>query len=151
MQWKINWTRDLLTNGKTSLSDFKVTTPKNPLINNQVVTSIRNLTNYPWPIPKYQPTVESLLQYLIGLDLVVVFFPLMHKLSICDWSFARILSMWLTLATWTDFFGCKVFNFINNEDLEALGYKTLWRTNVVASHREYKSFGLCIRVWRPLK
>ena len=27
--------------------DFKVTTPKNPLINNQTITSIRNLTNYP--------------------------------------------------------------------------------------------------------
>ena len=31
---------------KTSSSDFKVTAPKNPLINNQVITSIKNLTNY---------------------------------------------------------------------------------------------------------
>ena len=29
---------------KTLLSEFKVTTPKNPLINNQAVTNIRNLT-----------------------------------------------------------------------------------------------------------
>ena len=27
---------------KTPLGDFKVTTPKNPLINNQAVTSIKN-------------------------------------------------------------------------------------------------------------
>ena len=71
----------MLTNGenlaskKTPLDDFKVTTSKNPLINNQVVTSIRNLINYPWPIQKYQPIVEPSLQYPIGLDLVVAFFP----------------------------------------------------------------------------
>ena len=65
-------------------NDFKVTTLKNPLINNQAITSIRNLTNYPSPIPKYQPTVEPLLQYPIGFDLVVALFPLMHKLPICD-------------------------------------------------------------------
>ena len=40
----------MLTNGKTShkaktsSSDFQITTPKNPLIKNQGVTSIRNLT-----------------------------------------------------------------------------------------------------------
>ena len=43
---------DLLTNGEnltrqTLLGDFKVTTPKNLLINNQAITNIRNLTNYP--------------------------------------------------------------------------------------------------------
>ena len=69
---------------KTPPSDFKATTPKNPLINNEAVASIRNLTNYPWPIPKYQHTVEPLLQYPIGLDLVVAFFHLIHKPPICD-------------------------------------------------------------------
>ena len=29
----------------------------------------------------------------------------------------------------------KVLHFINNEDQEALGYKTLRRTNAIASHR----------------
>ena len=62
------------TKAKNPLSDFKVTTPRNPLINNQAITSKRNLTNYPWPMPNYQPTVESSLQYLIGLDLVVTLF-----------------------------------------------------------------------------
>ena len=59
--------------------------------------------------------------------------------------------MWLTPATWTDVVGYKVLHFINNEDLEALGYKTLWRTNTIVSHRENKSLGLCILVWRLLK
>ena len=66
-----------LTRKKTLFDDFKVTTPKNPLINNQKVTSIRNLINYPWPISKYQPIVEPSLQYPIGLDLVVDFFACM--------------------------------------------------------------------------
>ena len=61
------------TETKTPPSDFKVTTPKNPLINNQAVISIRNLTNYPWPTLKYQPTIKPLPQYPIGLDLVVAF------------------------------------------------------------------------------
>ena len=94
---------------------------------------------------------KSSLQYSIGLHLVVAFFPLMHKPPICDKLFAQIPSMWLTLATWTDVVGCKVPHFINDEDLEALGYKTLWCTNVIASHREYKSLGLCIRIWQLLK
>ena len=45
-----------------------------------------------------------------------------------------------------DVVGYKVLHFINNEDLEALGYKTLWRTNIIASYKENKSLGLCIRV-----
>ena len=44
MQRKINWHGDLFTNGenqhgKTPLGDFKVTTPKIPLLSQQVVTS----------------------------------------------------------------------------------------------------------------
>ena len=35
------------TKAKTPPGDFKVTTPKNPLINNQAITNIRNLTNHP--------------------------------------------------------------------------------------------------------
>ena len=48
-----------VTRTKTPPSDFKLTTLKNPLINNQAITSKMNLTNYPWPIPNYQPIVES--------------------------------------------------------------------------------------------
>ena len=39
------------------------------LIKNQVVTYTKNLP-LTWTIPKYQPTVEPSLQYLIGLDIV---------------------------------------------------------------------------------
>ena len=52
-------TGDLFTNGenyrgKTSLSEFKVTTPENPLLSKQAVTSKRNFST------SYQPTVEPL-------------------------------------------------------------------------------------------
>ena len=60
-------------------------------------------------------------------------------------------SKWLTQVTWTDVVGYNVLHFINNKDQEALGYKTLWRTNVVASYRENKSPGLCIRVLTAFK
>ena len=136
---------------KTPLCDFKVTIPKNLLINNQVITSIRNLINYRWPISKYQPTVEPLPKYPIGLDLVVAFFPLDAQTSNLWLTFYTDPNMWLTLATWTDVVGYKVLHFINNEDLKALGYKTLWHRNAVASHIENKSLGLCIRVWQLLK
>ena len=45
----------------------------------------------------------------------------------------------------------KVLLFINNEDLKVLGYKTLWRTNAVASHRENKCLGLFLRVLTAFK
>ena len=45
---------------------------------------------------------------------------------------------WLTHQLKEDV-GCKVFHFINNEDQEALGYKTLRRKNAVASFRENKA------------
>ena len=35
--------------------------------------------------------------------------------------------------------GCKVLHFIDNEDQEALGYKTLRRKDAVASFRENKA------------
>ena len=47
--------------GKTPLSEFKVTTPENPLLSKQAVTSKRN------PSTLYQSTVERLSQYPIGL------------------------------------------------------------------------------------
>ena len=34
--------------------------------------------------------------------------------------------------------GCEVLYFINDEDHEALGYKTLRRTNAITSHRVYE-------------
>ena len=67
-------TGDLFTNGKnhqgkTPSSDFNVTTPKNPLLS--ITSSYKYKESYQtiWPISKYQPTVEILSQYPIGLVL----------------------------------------------------------------------------------
>ena len=67
-------TGDLFTNeenyrGKTLPSEFKVTTSENPLLS--ITSSYRYKESYQtlWPISKYQPTVEPLLQYPIGLEL----------------------------------------------------------------------------------
>ena len=48
---------------KTPPGNFKVTTPKNPLLSQQAVTSKGILSTL------YQPRVEPLLQYSIGLIL----------------------------------------------------------------------------------
>ena len=55
--------------GKTPPNDFKVTIPKNPLLS--ITSGYKYKESYQtlWPIPKYQPTVEPLLQYPIGLVL----------------------------------------------------------------------------------
>ena len=67
-------TSDLFTNGekhrgKTSPGDFKVTTPNNLLLS--ITNSYKYKESYQtlWPIPKYQPTIEPLPQYPIGLIL----------------------------------------------------------------------------------
>ena len=54
-------------------------------------------------------------------------------------------STWLTRQQEEDV-GCKVLHFINNEDQEALGYKTLRRKDAVASFKENKAsitFSIC--------
>ena len=67
-------TGDLFMNGenhqgKTPSSDFKVTTPKNPLLSITSSYKYKEFYKTFWHIPKYQPTVEPLHQYLIGLVL----------------------------------------------------------------------------------
>ena len=67
-------TGDLFTNGenhrgKTPLGDFKVTTPKNPLLSITSGYMYKESYQTLWPISKYQPTVEPLPQYPIGLVL----------------------------------------------------------------------------------
>ena len=61
------WHGDLFMNGenltaKTPLGDFQITIPETPLLSQQVVTSKES------QVP-YQPTVEPLPQYPIGLVL----------------------------------------------------------------------------------
>ena len=67
MQWKINDTVICLRMGKNLIAktppgDFQVTTPETPLLSQQAVTSKES------QVP-YQPTVEPLPQYPIGLVL----------------------------------------------------------------------------------
>ena len=65
--------------GKTPPGDFKVTTPKNPLLS--ITSGYKYKKSYQalWPIPKYQPTVEPLPQYPIGLVLSQQSFHSMHE------------------------------------------------------------------------
>ena len=65
-------TGDLFTNGenhrgKISPGEFEVTTPENPLF--LITSSYKYKKSYQtlWPIPKYQPIVDLLPQYPIGL------------------------------------------------------------------------------------
>ena len=67
-------TGDLFTNwenhrDKTPPSDFKVTTPENPLLSITSDYNYKESVQTLWPIPKYQPTVEPLPQHPIGLVL----------------------------------------------------------------------------------
>ena len=57
------------TKEKTPLGDFKVTTPKNPLLS--ITSGYKYKESYQtlWPISKCQSTVEPLPQYPIGLVL----------------------------------------------------------------------------------
>ena len=113
---------------KTPSGDFKVATPKNTPINNQAVTSIRNLTTtlgYP-KIPTYSWTFILILNWTWSCSSFLFLDAQISNLWLTIWTDP---STWLTPATWTDVVGCKVLHFINNEDQEALGYKTLWRTS----------------------
>ena len=59
-------------------------------------------------------------------------------------SFAQILVR-DSLTSLRKIVGCKILHFINNEDQEALGYKTLRCKDAVASFRENKaSVTFCI-------
>ena len=68
----------------------------------------------------------------------------MHESQYVTNQWCTAPNKWLTHQLEEDV-GCKVLHFINNEDQEALGYKTLWHTKV-ASYRKNKSLGLCICV-----
>ena len=137
----ICWQMGNTSQDKTPPVDFEITTLKNPLINNQVITSIRNLTNY---LGLSRNTNLQLNLYSNTLSFNAQISNL--RLTICTDP-----STWLTPETLNKIFGYKILHFINNEDQKTLGYKTLWRTNVVASHRENKSLGLYIHVWWFLK
>ena len=71
---------------------------------------------------------------------------LIHGSQYVTHSFARILVRDSLTNLRKKNVGCKVLHFINNEDEEALGYKTLRRKDAVASFRENKvlvTFCIC--------
>ena len=71
---------------------------------------------------------------------------LLHKFQYMTNQRCTAPSMWLTHQLEKDV-GCKVLYFINNEDQEALGYKTLRRKDAVAFFRENKRlFGFCVSI-----
>ena len=59
--------------------DFKVTILQNPLLS--ITSDYKYKESYQtlWSIPKYQPTVEPLPQYPIGLELWRKYFCSMHE------------------------------------------------------------------------
>ena len=135
---------------KTSPGEFRVTTPKNPLINSQAVTSIRNLTTilaYP-KILTYSWTFALIPNWTWSYSSLFSFDAQISNLWL---TFYTDPSTWLTPATWMIVVGCKVLHFIYNEDQEAFGYKNLWCTNAIASHKENKYLGLYICIWWLLK
>ena len=130
--WQIGKT---ICKAKIPPGEFKVTIPKNLLINNQVVISIRNFTTtmaYP-KIPTYSWTFTSIPNWTWYSSSFLLF----------D---AQISNLWLTplhgsqymtnSSNLNDCIGCKILHFVNNKNQEALGYKILWRTNAITSHKE---------------
>ena len=125
---------------KTPLGDFQVTTPKTPLLSQQVVTSKgiqSTLPTYSWtltPIPNWTCSVVTV--------------PL---------SDARLPSTWLTVARIPvhDFktsiekiVGCKIFQFIHTMKIrKMLGHKILRCKYTATSSRERNELGQepCLR------
>ena len=120
---------------KTPPGEFKVTTLKNSLINNQVVTNMRNLTTtltYP-KIPTYNRTFAPISNWTWSCSSLLSFG-------------AQIFNLWLTplhgsqyVTNSNNLNDCcclQILHFINDKDQGALDYKTLWHTNIVASYRE---------------
>ena len=115
---------------KTLSGEFKVTTPENPLLSKQAVTSkgiqvpYTNLQLNPYPINNWTCSIVtiSLFQYTTP----------------STWLTNRCVdpSTWLSHQLEKDV-GCKVFQFIHTMKIKKLlGHKTLQRTNVAASSRE---------------
>ena len=133
---------------KTPPGEFKVTTPKNLLINNQAVTSMRNLTTtltYS-KIPTYNWTFTLIPNWIWFCSRLLCFAQISNWWQLCMNS-----SIWLTPATWLIVVGCKALHFINDEDQEPLGYKTLRCTNTIASHKVYEFYVSVSVTWWILK
>ena len=95
-------------------------------------------------IPTNELTVETFYRSRISELFNIWMPPFLHKFQYVTNQICTAPSTWLTHQLEEDV-GCKVLHFINNEDQETLGYKTLRCKDVVASFRENKeSVTFCI-------
>ena len=115
---------------KTPPSDFKVITPKNPLLSQQAVTS-------KWILVPYT-NLQLNLYPNIQLDLFCT-----DNLSFqCTSSSTWLTNQWTDPSTWLTHqlekdVDCKVLQFIHMmKTTKLFGHKTLRRTNAAASSRE---------------
>ena len=155
MQWEINisvicwWMGKTSRKGKTPPGEFNVTTPKNPLINNQAVTSIMNLTttlDY-LKIPIYSWSFASIPNWTWSCSVL--------------FCFAQISNLWLTPLHGSQYV-TNSNNLINCCWLQSSSLYKQWRPGITwlqnpkaykcsSFNRKYVFLGLCFRVWWFLK
>ena len=113
---------------KNPTGDFQVTTPKTPLLSQQVVTS----TRIPSTLPTYSWTLTPIPNWTCSVVTVPIFY-------------ARLPSMWLTNCTdpsrrlqspTKKVVGCKVLQFIPTIKIKKM-LKTQWCTYTTTSSQEW--------------
>ena len=115
---------------KSPPGDFKVTTPENPLLSQQVITS----KGIQYLIPTYSWTLTSIPNWTCSVVTISPF----QCMAPSTW----LTNICVDPSTWLDHqlekdVGCKVLQFINTIKItKLLGHKTQWRTNIAASSRE---------------
>ena len=116
--------------GKTPQGEFKVTTPENPLLSKQAITSkaipvpYANLQLNPYPNTQLDLQCSDNLSF--------------QCTALCTWLSNRCTDPNLRLTHQLEKdIGCKVLQFIHTMKIKKLiGYKTLRHTNATASSRE---------------
>ena len=128
--------------GKTPQGEFKVTTPENPLLSKQAITSkaipvpYANLQLNPYPNTQLDLQCSDNLSFQCKAP--------------STWLTNQCMdpSTWLTHQLEKDV-GCKVFQFIHTNTMKIkklLGYKTLRSTNATASSRERWTRANCLQL-----
>jgi len=116
--------------GKTPLGEFKVTTPENPILSKQAITSKGILVLY--TNLQLNPCPNTQLDLFCNDNLSFS----MHG-SQCATNQSMYGSKYMTNHQLEKDVGCKFLLFINTmKIIKLLGYKTLWHTNIAASSRE---------------
>ena len=118
-------TSDLFTNGKNHwgknpLSEFKVTTPENPLLS---ITSGYKYKESQYPIPIYSWTLTPIPNWTC---IVTAISPLNTRIPALTNQWCTDPNTWLTHQLEQNF-DYKVLQFINNEDREATWSQNPWR------------------------